>query len=291
MRIAVYGRSFSDPYIEPVQQLFNQLGAGSSQIFIFEAFATFLKSRLTLPKYELFSTSDELKGKVDYLLSVGGDGCILDTVSLAGDSGIPVLGINTGRLGFLSHTSSQEIPMAIKALQQGNIKIEERALLELQTSIGLFGNANRALNEITIHKKDSTSMVTVHAYVNDRYLNAYWADGLIIATPTGSTAYSLSCGGPIVVPGSRNFVITPIAPHNLNVRPIVLSDDSVIKLKAEGRSKQFLISLDSRSEPFDSELELILKRSKTNLKLVQLPDSDFFMTIRNKLTWGIDKRN
>jgi NAD+ kinase len=134
-------------------------------------------------------------------------------------------------------------------------------------------------------------MVTVHAYVNNRYLNSYWADGLIIATPTGSTAYSLSCGGPIVVPGSRNFVITPIAPHNLNVRPLVLSDDSVITLRAEGRSKQFLISLDSRSEPFDTELELILERAKTNMKLVQLPDSDFFMTIRNKLTWGIDKRN
>ncbi|MFI5204713.1 MAG: NAD kinase [Flavobacteriales bacterium] len=291
MRIAVYGRSFNDSFNEPVQQLFDQLGVASTQVSIFEPFATFLKSRLTLPSYTLFNTSDDLKNKVDYLLSVGGDGCMLDTVSLVSDAGIPVLGINTGRLGFLSHTSSAGIAAAIKALKAGNITLEERALLELQTPNNLFGKMNRALNEVTVHKKDSTSMVTVHTYVDGHYLNSYWADGLIIATPTGSTAYSLSCGGPIVAPGSRNFVITPIAPHNLNVRPLVLNDDSVIKLKAEGRSKQYLISLDSRSEPFDSDLELTLKRAKNGMKLIQLADSDFFMTIRNKLTWGIDKRN
>jgi NAD+ kinase len=291
MRIAVYGRSFNDSFNEPVQELFDQLSLASSSITVFEPFATFLKSRLKLPKFTLFNSAEDLTNKVDYVLSVGGDGCMLDTVALVSASGIPVLGINTGRLGFLSNTSSKEIPAAIQALKNGNIKIEERALLELQTANNLFGKMNLALNEITIHKKDSTSMLAVHTYVNSKYLNSYWADGLIIATPTGSTAYSLSCGGPIIAPGSRNFVITPIAPHNLNVRPLVLDDDSVITLKAEGRSKQFLISLDSRSEPFDSDLELTLKRAKNNMKLVQLPDSDFFMTIRNKLTWGIDKRN
>jgi NAD+ kinase len=291
MRIAIYGRSFADSFNEPVQQLFDQLAASTSRIFIFEPFATFLKSRIKLPAYDRFTNANDLKGNVDYLLSVGGDGSMLDTVTLIGDTGIPVLGINTGRLGFLSHTPATEIPAAIKALKTGNIKLEERALLELKTDNKLFGDKNRALNEVTIYKKDSTSMLTVHTYVDGKYLNSYWADGLIIATPTGSTAYSLSCGGPIVTPESRTFVITPIAPHNLNVRPLVLNDDSVIKLKVEGRSKQFLISLDSRSEPFDSDQELILKRANYDMKLVQLPDSDFFMKIRNKLTWGIDKRN
>jgi len=215
----------------------------------------------------------------------------LDTVTLIRDSKIPILGINTGRLGFLSNISIQEIDQAMDALHSKKYTVDERALLKVKTEDNLFGETNFALNELTIHKKDSSSMITIHAYINDQYLNSYWADGLIIATPTGSTAYSLSCAGPIVVPGSENFVITPIAPHNLNVRPIVVSDNSEIKLKIEGRGMQFLASLDSRSETIDSKYELTIVKEKFKIGLIQLENQDFLRTIRNKLMWGIDKRN
>lgn len=292
IRVAVYGRSFNESFIPYIQEFFDRLSKHSVELYVFEAFNSYLRPRIIIPfKYNLFNTYADIASSVNYMISIGGDGSLLDTVSLVRDSGTPILGINTGRLGFLSNVAKTEIEMAINALVEKNYHIDQRSILQLNTSNQLFGDFNFAMNELTIHKKDSSSMVTVHAYINNEYLNSYWADGIIIATPTGSTAYSLSCGGPIVFPGSQNFVITPIAPHNLNVRPVVLPDSSIIRLKVEGRSQQFLASLDSRSQPFDAEVELIVKKADYRINLIQLEHHNFFTTIRNKLNWGIDKRN
>lgn len=292
MRIAIYGRSFNDNFIPGIQYLFDKLEQKSPEIYIFEAFHSYLKPRIKFSENaKLFYKHNDIRQNVDFLISIGGDGSLLDTVTLIRDSNIPVLGINTGRLGFLSNISIQEIDQAIDALFSHSFKIDKRTLLRVNTEDNLFGETNYALNELTIHKKDSSSMITIHAYINEQYLNSYWADGLIIATPTGSTAYSLSCGGPIVVPGSENFVITPISPHNLNVRPVVVSDNSEIRLKIEGRGVHFLASLDSRSETFDSKYELTIVKENFKLSLIQLEHQDFLRTIRNKLMWGIDKRN
>lgn len=292
MRVAIYGRSFGDSFTPGIQYLFEKLKKVPCEIYVFEAFHSFLKPRVNIdPEVKIFHKHHEIKGKVDFLISIGGDGSLLDTVTLIRDSNIPVMGINTGRLGFLSNISIQEIDLAIDALHEKKYKVDYRALLKVQTDDNLFGETNYALNELTIHKKDSSSMITIHAYINEQYLNSYWADGLIIATPTGSTAYSLSCAGPIVVPGSENFVITPIAPHNLNVRPVVVADNSIIKLKIEGRGMQFLASLDSRSETIDSKYELTIVKENFKIGLIQLEHQDFLRTIRKKLMWGIDKRN
>lgn len=292
MNIAIYGRSFNDEFIPHIQFLFDELSAKKSQFYIFEAFSSYLRPRVTISnEIKLFSKHTEIKNKVDLIISIGGDGSILDTVSLVRDSGIPILGINTGRLGFLSNISREEIATAVSALFEKNFKIEKRSLLKIETESSIFGKGNFALNELTLHRKDSIAMITIHAYIDDLYLNSYWADGLIIATPTGSTAYSLSCGGPIVMPRSDNFIITPIAPHNLNVRPVIVNDSSVLKLKVEGRTNQYLATLDSRSYNVDSSDELIVKKADFKIKLIQLEQQNFFSTIRNKLNWGMDKRN
>jgi NAD+ kinase len=225
------------------------------------------------------------------MLSIGGDGTFLETVSFVRDSTIPILGINTGRLGFLANVAKTEISEAIDSLARKKFTVEKRALLSVTKPENLFGEVNYGLNEITILKKDSSAMVTIHTYINGDYLNSYFADGLIVATPTGSTAYSLSCGGPLVMPGSQNFVITPIAPHNLNVRPLVISDNNIITLKVEGRSPNYLVSLDSRSETIDDSTELTLKKADFYIHLIKLENQHFFNTIRNKLLWGLDKRN
>lgn len=292
MNIAIYGRSFNDNFIPHIQHLFDGLIKRKSQLFIFEAFNSYLRPRISISsEVKLFSKHTEIKNKVDCLISIGGDGSILDSVSLVRDAGIPILGINAGRLGFLSTISKDEIDTAVNSLFDKNYRIEKRSLIKVETSNHLFGKNDFALNELTLHRKDSGSMITIHTYIDDLYLNSYWADGLIVATPTGSTAYSLSCGGPIVAPGSDNFVITPIAPHNLNVRPIIVSDSNIIRLKVEGRSKHFLATLDSRTYNVDSEDELVIRKAEFKIKLIQLNEQNFFGTIRNKLMWGIDKRN
>ena len=207
------------------------------------------------------------------------------------DSGIPVLGVNTGRLGFLANTSRDEIQMALHDLRDNKYRLQTRSLLTMVTEDNLFGEDNFALNELTVHKKDTSSMITIHTYIGDLFLNAYWADGLIVATPTGSTAYSLSCGGPIMVPGAQDYVITPIAPHNLNVRPVVVPDDRVIRLKIQGRGRDYLCSLDSRSVTIDSAIELTIKRAEFSLNVIQTEGQNFLSTIRNKMMWGLDRRN
>ena len=230
-------------------------------------------------------------GKVDTVLSLGGDGTFLETLSFVRNSGIPVLGINTGRLGFLANVAKSEINVAIEALVNKKFTIEKRSMLSISAPSGIFGEVNYGLNEITVLKKDTSAMITIHAYINGEYLNSYFADGLIIATPTGSTAYSLSCGGPLVMPGSENFVITPIAPHNLNVRPLVISDNNIITLKVDARSPNYLVTLDSRSEILESSAELTIQKTDFSANLIKLENQNFFTTIRNKLLWGLDKRN
>jgi len=292
MKLAIYGRSFNESFIPVIQSLFDRLAMQNAEVFIFEAFYSYLKPRINFSfPVKTYHGLADMKYWPDYLISIGGDGSMLDSIALVKNTGIPILGINTGRLGFLSNISTDDIQAAVDALVSKNYKIETRSLLELTTASGLFGENNFALNELTIHKKDSSTMMTVHAYINNQYLNSYWADGLIIATPTGSTAYSLSCGGPIVLPDSKNFIITPVAPHNLNVRPVVIPDSAEITLKADGRSAQFLASLDSRSETFDSEIEFKVKKASFGANLIQLHSQDFLTTMRNKLTWGADKRN
>ena len=290
---AILGKSFDDSAIPLVQELFDQLEKNSQGILIYENFYPYLQKRIKLPEGIKFYNDHQslVKSGSDCLLSVGGDGTILGAVTYVRDSGIPILGINLGRLGFLSNVPRDQVTEAINQLMNGKFTIEERTLLTLETKSGLFEDLNFALNELTVHKKDSSSMITINTYVNGEYLNSYWADGLIVATPTGSTAYSLSCGGPILGPNSQNIVITPIAPHNLNVRPIVLSDNIHLKLIVEGRSNEFLVSLDSRSEAIDSSIELMIRKCDFNIRLIELENQSFFKTIRHKLLWGIDKRN
>lgn len=291
MKIAIYGRPTSDTNTEPLSILFDKLNHYKAEILIYEPFYRYLKQKIDIKgNVKTFDSHITLAGRVDYLLSVGGDGTFLETLMYIRDSGIPVLGINTGRLGFLANVAKSEIQSAIDALISKKYTVEKRALLSLTSPQDLFGEVNYALNELTIFK-DSPAMITIHTYINGDYLNSYFADGLIISTPTGSTAYSLSCGGPIVMPGSQNYVITPVSPHNLNVRPLVISDSNTIKLTVEGRSKYYIASLDSRNKTIEATTELEIKKADFNLNIIQLENQNFFNTIRNKLLWGLDKRN
>jgi len=292
MRIAIYGREFSDDFIPYFQLLIDELDRNEIDYFVYSKFHKNVKNKGITFGQEVkeYTRATYPKLKLDFLFSIGGDGTILDTITSI-KKGIPVVGVNSGRLGFLSNTAKQILKKVIRQLMNNEYRIEERAMLNLETKSKLFGKYNFALNELTVHKKDSSSMITIHIFVNGIFLNSYWADGVIIATPTGSTAYSLSCGGPILMPNSNNFVITPIAPHNLNIRPMVVPDDSVIELKVEGRDQKFLATLDSRSEEISIENLLVVTKSELKINLVQFPNQDFFKTIRNKLLWGADKRN
>ena len=222
------------------------------------------------------------------MLSIGGDGTFLEAVSFVRNKNIPMLGINSGRLGFLANISSADIEFILDKIFDNEYFIENRALIKLETKDKLFKDFNYGLNDFTIHKNQSSSMITIHAYLNDDYLNSYWADGLIISTPTGSTAYSLSAGGPIVVPNSNNFIITPIAPHSLTVRPMIISDNNILTLKIESRSQNYLASLDYKSEFFNTDVEIKISKADFCIKLVKFKDQSFFETLRNKLMWGLD---
>lgn len=292
MKIAVYGKSFSEDCIPSVQKIFDVLLENSCDVVVYEPFYAFLKPRINLPSnIQIFNRTNFLIKDSNCCLSIGGDGTFLDAVTFASERDIPLVGINAGRLGFLANVALEHAVTAISAILHEDYNLEKRTLLEVSTAEDIFGSLNYALNELTVHKKDSSSMITIHTYINNKFLNSFWADGLIIATPTGSTAYSLSCGGPIVSPDTHNFILTPIAPHNLNVRPMVVADDVEIKLIVEGRSDNFLATLDSRSATISSENQLTIRKSKKSVRLINFENQHFFKTIRNKMMWGIDKRN
>ncbi len=292
MKIALFGKNFADDRFFYFQQLIEKLEQSGISMMIYSPFYNFVKNKAIFTEIpEVFADYHQLPGNADFLFSIGGDGTMLDSISLIRDSGIPLMGINLGRMGFLSSISKSEIGPAIDAIRRNDYSLNKRSLLSVETPGNLFGELNYGLNEFTINKKDSGSMILVHVFVDDLLLNSYWADGLIIATPTGSTAYSLSCNGPIITPESENFVITPIAPHNLTVRPVVIPDKSVIKIKVDGRMSQYLVGLDSRSAVIESSAELLVKKAPFCVNLVQRTNDNFFTTIRQKLLWGHDIRN
>lgn len=292
MLIAIYNRRFDAEDVSILKHLFETLREFKCDVLLFEGMVEPLKNYELLPKdFKTFSKENPLTKDVRCLLSLGGDGTILDTVTYVGDKNIPILGINLGRLGFLAGTGVDEIRSAIQQLQGNNYIIDKRSLVHLDSSAPLFPDSPFALNEFTLHRKDSSSMIIIHAYINGEFLATYWADGIIVSTPTGSTGYSLSCGGPIIFPQANNFVITPVAPHNLNIRPVVVPDDQIISFEIEGRAKQFLCTLDARSAPISTDVSLAVKKEKFGINLVRLEGQNFLQTLRNKMYWGIDKRN
>jgi len=291
MKIAIYGRRFDPQYVHEVSKLFDALVRRGISITLDRKFSQFLIDKISLPKSIQYFEGHEDLGEVNFLLSIGGDGTLLATASIVRAKKIPVLGINTGRLGFLSNASFDDIEAAIEALVNSDYSLDSRSLIEVQSEDQTFDDFPYALNEVTILNKDRSNMITVHAYVNDLFMCTYWSDGLIVATPTGSTAYSLSCGGPIVMPGSNNLVLTPIAPHNLTLRPFVIPNTSKVMLKAEGRDSEILLALDRRTFSLKKDSEVVLTRASFQLHLVQLEGQNFFNTIRNKMGWGLDRRN
>jgi len=292
MKVAVFGKSISHDSKPHIEKLHQELLDAGVEIIVYHRLNTFLKEHCDIEaSFSSFSVHEDLiKAKPDFLFTIGGDGTILDAVTLVRDSGIPILGVNTGRLGFLSNVSKEKVRQAVHALLNENYSLDERNLLNLECD-PLNLDLNFALNEITVSRKDTTAMVTIHTWIDGNFLNSYWADGLIIATPTGSTGYSLSCNGPIIMPRSENFVITPIAPHNLNVRPFVIPNNVKIKLKVEGREPQHLVSLDSRIYSVDINTELSISLESFKIRLVKTDVQDFADTLRSKLLWGIDQRN
>ena len=292
MTIGIYGRKFNNSVLPYIQQVFDCLAEFNAEVLIYDHFFDFVKDKLFLPKqFGSFSSHQDVAEQVDVMISLGGDGTMLDTVTFVRDSGVPVIGINFGRLGFLASISKEGIRAAIQGLLEKRFTLDTRSLLEVNSSLSLFQDLNFALNDFVIHKRDNSAMMLIHCYLDGEFLNSYWADGLIVATPTGSTAYSLSCGGPIVFPRSGNFVITPISPHNLNVRPIVLSDAHELTFEIEDRSSKYLATCDSRTEVIDSNIKVSVKRASFDINLVRLDNESYLSTLRNKLLWGIDTRN
>ena len=290
--IAIYGKSISENNLKflriLIKSLIQELDA---EIYIHHQLQDYdsLNKNLNL---SVFDGQNLSSYNIDLLISFGGDGTLLDTVTMIKNSNIPILGFNAGRLGFLANINQDDILLAVKALKNKDFQLDKRSLLQVENKNLMSRKiSNFALNEVTVHKKDSSSMLKIDAILDDKYLNTYWSDGLIVATPTGSTAYSLSCGGPIITPGSNNFVITPISPHNLNLRPMVVADDVSIKLEAESRESQFLVTMDSRSFTLSNNECILIKKADFSIKLVELPDHNFLKTVRNKLFWGKDSRN
>lgn len=292
MKVAIYSRAIDYDQQAEVQQMLEELVKENVEPVIYFPFFEKIKSSLQLPSgYSVFKDSTELDGSVDFLISLGGDGTLLDTVTLVRDKNIPVLGINFGRLGFLASLGREELHSAVQSLLKRTMIIDKRSLIHLDASKPLFGEVPYGLNEFAIHKTDTSTMIKIHTYLNGEFLNTYWADGLIVSTPTGSTGYSLSCNGPVIFPESSSFVITPVAPHNLNVRPIVVPDNNIISFEIEGRSDHFICALDSRKEIVEKNVQLAVRREEFTLSLVRLNENNFLQTLRNKLSWGLDARN
>jgi NAD+ kinase len=292
MKVAIYSRVIDDDQHNKVQQLLDELAKENIHPVIYKPFFEMIQSSVRFTdKTTVFSDSNDLTDAIDFLISLGGDGTLLDTVTLVREKNIPVLGINFGRLGFLASIGSKELHIAVQSLVKRTILIDKRSLIHLDASKPLFGDVPYGLNEFAIHKTDTSPMIKIHTYLNGEFLNTYWADGVIVATPTGSTGYSLSCNGPVVFPESSSFVITPVAPHNLNVRPIIVPDDNIISFEIEGRTDHFICALDSRKELVDKKVQLAVRRESFTLSLVRLNENNFLQTLRNKLSWGLDTRN
>lgn len=291
IKIGIFGKNLKDETFPFIQTLFNKLSSVYAQVFIHEEIYEIIHSKIMIHKPVIFSSHAEIRDQLDFMISLGGDGNMLSAVTLVRDSGIPIVGINLGRLGFLASINKEHIDKAIDCLVHKDFTLERRSLLRLTSPIDVFDDLNFALNEISVYKKLPNSMVTVNVHVNNQYLNSYWSDGLIVATPTGSTAYSLSTGGPIIHPEAHNFIITPIAPHNLSIRPVVIPDNTLVRLKVDERDGGFYVSLDSRTIELKSGVDLIIEKESFTIQLVRLPEENFFSTVRAKLLWGIDKRN
>jgi len=293
MKIAIFGRKFSPEFSESIQYILDKFKEREIYPIIFKPFYEFIKNKTDIKIYgkEIFSKKITDKDNIDLIISIGGDGTFLECVSYVLECNVPIVGFNSGRLGFLANIAINELEEILELLLTKKYTVEERTLIEVESSKPAFSKKKFALNEITVQKRDSGSMIVVHVLLNNEFLNSYRADGLIISTPTGSTAYSLSTGGPIVFPNSKNFILTPIAPHNLTVRPIVISDDSILSLKIESRNKNYLTSLDYHSEILKTEIELTIKKAKDTVKVITFKNKTFVETLRNKLMWGLDKRN
>lgn len=292
MKIAIYSRGIENNQHQDIIRLLDELALSGVELVFYQDFFNQFYSAINLrAKYSTFNSSADLDDSIDCIISLGGDGTLLDTVTLVKDSGIPVVGINYGRLGFLANIGKEDLHSAIEALVNRTYVLDKRTLIHLDANISLFGDVPYALNEFTLHKKDTSPMIKIHTYLNGEFLNTYWADGLIVATPTGSTGYSLSCNGPVVFPESGSFVITPVSPHNLNIRPIVVPDNNIISFEVEGRTDGFLCSLDSRREIVTKEIQLAVRKENFCINLIRLNENNFLQTLRNKLSWGLDKRN
>ena len=292
MKIAIYSRGLDLATPNPLALLLEALAPHDVEIHVFHQLL--LHADLpadTTASLIPFKVSSDLDATIDCLISLGGDGTMLDAVTLVKDSGIPILGINFGRLGFLASISPDALQSAVEAIVNRTFVVDKRALIHLDSNEELFGDTPFALNEFAIHKRDISPMIKIHTYIHGEFLNTYWADGLIVSTPTGSTGYSLSCNGPILFPDAASFVITPVAPHNLNVRPIVIPDTNVVSFEIEGRADQFICALDARKEIVDKTVQLAIKKEQFCVNLVRLNENSFLSTLRSKLTWGLDKRN
>ncbi|WP_310558639.1 NAD kinase [Flavobacterium sp.] len=294
MKVAIYGQYYQNSTEPIIKDIFAFLIKNNVEIIIESNFLEILfEKNLILKDYPTFESHTELDSSFDILISIGGDGTILRAATLVRDSGVPILGINAGRLGFLATVQKDNIAEFLQLIIDKKYSISKRTLLSLSClpENEAIKDLNFAINEISVSRKETTSMITIETYLNNEYLNSYWADGLIIATPTGSTGYSMSCGGPILTPNVQSFVITPIAPHNLNARPLVVTDETEIRLKVSGRDDHYLVSLDSRLFSVTNDTILCIKKSPFEINMVEIPDATFLKTLRNKLFWGEDRRN
>ena len=292
MKVAIYSRVFEQDQQKDIQILLNQLNHNKITPVLYNDFYLQIKEVIHFEKEPLlFHSSAQLNDSFECMISLGGDGTLLDTVTFVRNKKIPLLGINFGRLGFLAGIGREEVQTAVAALVDHTFVKDERTLIHLDSNVPLFGETPYGLNEFALHKLDTSSMIKIHAYLNGEFLNTYWADGLVVATPTGSTGYSLSCNGPVVFPESGSFVITPVAPHNLNVRPIVVPDNNIISFEIEGRTDSFLCTLDSRKEVVKKDIQIAVKKEDFTVNLLRLNENNFLQTLRNKLSWGLDRRN
>lgn len=292
-KIAIHGRRVAPESIDYVKDIVRIIQENNREIYVSPQLAALPNAEPLLGHFEHYDPGVNMH-VFEAIFSLGGDGTLLDTLTHVGNSEVPILGINLGRLGFLAVISRENIRDALKAYFSGQFVYDNRSLVELKTSEPVFNGKNYALNEFAILRKDTSAMIVVKCYLDGEFLNTYWADGLMVATPTGSTGYSLSCGGPVIMPNNHNFIITPISPHNLNVRPLIISEDSVLSFKIETRNQSFQISLDSRSEALEAVndvAEFIIRKAPFGARLIKISGSSFLDTLRNKLTWGLDKRN